>query len=105
VFLADFRSLCKFLAIKDQDGLGRPLKNVLTAKKGCFSGVLEEKQGVRARKIAFYFAFFHFFMLSCICKFLSDRTLRQAKPSKKNRAQKPTVGFPDFGIVPKSPLL
>jgi hypothetical protein len=43
-----FSNLCKFLAIKAQDGPGHPLKNVLTAKKGLFLGVLEEKQGVRA---------------------------------------------------------
>jgi hypothetical protein len=42
-----FRNLCKFLAIKAQDGLGHQLKNVLTAKKGLFWGVLEEKWGGR----------------------------------------------------------
>jgi len=50
---------CKFLSIKAKAGLARALKNVLTAKKGLFWGVLTGKQGVGARKRAFYFALFH----------------------------------------------
>jgi hypothetical protein len=46
--LCYFRNECKLLAIKAQDGHGPALKNVLTAKKGRFSGLLAEKRGVRA---------------------------------------------------------
>jgi hypothetical protein len=56
-----FRNLCKFLAIKPQDGPNTPLKNVLTAKKGHFLGVLEEKRGVCDLNKPFYFEFFEFF--------------------------------------------
>jgi hypothetical protein len=50
--------LCKFLAIKAQDGLGHPLKNVLTAKKGPFFGRFGRKTGgPRLKKIILFCVF------------------------------------------------
>jgi hypothetical protein len=41
-------------------------KNVLTAKKGRFLGVLAEKRGFRALKKPFYFEFFGVLELFCL---------------------------------------
>src|SRR5580658_4006098 len=92
-----FKKLCKLLAIKAQVGLAPPPKNVLTAKKGLFWGVLEEKRGGRALKKPFYFAFFRFLGTSSICKPLSINNLHGFSAFHKNRAKKPTVGFSPFG--------
>jgi hypothetical protein len=75
--------LCKFFAIKAQDGLAHPLKNVLTAKMGLFLGVLEEKQGVRALKKHFILGFFGFWGVSCLAsRCLSAPSITLTPPKK-----------------------
>ena len=74
-------------------GPGRSRKNVLTAKKGHFLGVLAGKRGVDAKKKTFSFALFHVLVVLFICLSLSNSVLQILKGSKKNRAEKPTVGF------------
>jgi hypothetical protein len=87
------RILCKLHAIKAKAGLGCALKNVLTAKKGLFLGVLPVKQEVRANKKAFYFELCHGLVVFFVCKSLSVRIFQKIQPCKKNRAEKPIVGF------------
>jgi hypothetical protein len=59
--------LCKFLAIKAQDGLGGPQKKRTDSKKGPFFGRFGRKTGgVRHIKKAFYFEFFPFLRIFCI---------------------------------------
>jgi hypothetical protein len=87
------RNFCKFLSIKDKVRLNDPLKNVMTARKGLFWGVLAGKQGMLWRKKAFYFALFHVLVVFRVCKLLSVRIFRQIFRFKINRAEKPTVGF------------
>jgi hypothetical protein len=74
-------------------GPGSPLKNVLTAKKGLFWGVLAGKQGFCAIRKSDFFAFFHVWAVFCSCKWLSASLFRKIAASPKNRAGKPTVGF------------
>jgi hypothetical protein len=66
--------------------MNTPPKNVLTAKKGLFWGVLEEKRGGSREKKAFYFAFLRVFGDGLLGKPLSIRNLHRTEPSKKNRA-------------------
>jgi hypothetical protein len=47
---------------KAQGGGRQAPKNVLTVKKGRFLAVLAGKRGFCADKIAFFLAFFHFFV-------------------------------------------
>jgi hypothetical protein len=56
-------------------------------------GVLAAKQGVCADKKAFYFALIHVLVVFCVCKLLSVRIFPKIRAAKKNRAEKPTVGF------------
>jgi hypothetical protein len=39
------------------------------------------------------FALYHVLMVFCICMSLAGSLFQNIKPSKKNRAEKPTVGF------------
>jgi hypothetical protein len=88
-----FGNGCKFLSIKVERRHGGALINVLTAKMGRFLAVLAEKRGVRAKKMSFYFGLFRF-LGSFLCgKPLMASNLQNPEPSRKNRAQKPTVGF------------
>ena len=87
------RNLCKLYAIKAKVGLDRALKNVLTAKKGRFLGVLPGKKRFGAKEKAFYFALCHVLVVFSICKLLSVNLFPKNSASKINRAQKPTVGF------------
>jgi hypothetical protein len=80
-----FKNQCKLLSISNKDGHGRALTNVLTAKKGCFLGVLAEKRGVLEKKTPFFFALFHHlvvfsFASRCPAGFSSGRN-----PPKKSR--------------------
>ena len=68
-------------------------KNVLTAKMGPFLIVLAGKQGFSAGKKTLYFALFHVLVVFCVYKLLAGRIFRRIRGSKKNRAEKPTVGF------------
>jgi len=70
-----------------------PRKNVLTAKKGLFLEVSAGKQEFGAEKKTLYFALFHVLALACVSKLLSVRNLQRICGSKKNRAEKPTIGF------------
>jgi hypothetical protein len=54
---------------------------------------LAGKQGFLTIRKTDFFAFFHFFKRFCGCKPLMVRILQMTEGSKKNRAQKPTVGF------------
>jgi hypothetical protein len=60
---------------------------------GRFCGVLAEKQGARALKKDDFFGFFHFFEGFLSCKPLLVRNLQIKEAFRKNRAEKPTVGF------------
>jgi hypothetical protein len=68
-------------------------KNVLTAKKARFLGLLERNRGVGGLKKAFYFALFHVLVVFSALKLLSIKILRNMGARPKNRAKKPTVGF------------
>jgi hypothetical protein len=59
------RNQRKFFFVKDQDGPGRALKNVLTAKTGSFGGLMAEKRGGRSKKKTLYFVFFLCFGILC----------------------------------------
>jgi hypothetical protein len=63
-------------AIKAKVSLGGHRKNVLTAKSGCFLGVLAGKQGVDAEKKSFYFALFHVLVVFFVCRSLPGNLLR-----------------------------
>jgi hypothetical protein len=93
---------CKCLSIKGKAGLYRVLKNVLTAKKSLSLGVLAGKQRVGVEQKALYFALFHVLAAFCVCKSLFLRIFRKMVASKKNRAEKPTVGFCFLEVVPSS---
>jgi uncharacterized membrane protein len=60
-------------------------------------GVLAGKRGFERGNKAFYFALFHVFVVFFVCKSLSISLLQILEDSKKNRAEKPTVGFLIFG--------
>jgi hypothetical protein len=95
-FLPEKARSQKFSQVKRHQRLTMPwprLKNVLTAKKGLYLGVLAGKQGTGREKKSFYFALFHVLVVFCGCKFLSVRTFRKIFASKIIRAEKPTVGF------------
>ena len=77
---------CKLLAVKDEDSPRRIWKNVLTAKRGRFLGVLAAKQGFRTIKITLYFRFSRFFGGSWRCKPLMVINMQLSEGSKKNRA-------------------
>jgi hypothetical protein len=81
-----FTNQHNFFTIKVQDNRGITHKNVLTGKKGRFSGVLAGKRGFWAGKKPFYFAFLHVFVVFFVCKPLSIRNYRRIALSKKNRA-------------------
>jgi len=68
-------------------------KNVLTAKMSLFWVVLAGKQGIWPGKKALYFALFHVLVVFCVYKLLAGNIFRRMRASKKNRAEKPTVGF------------
>jgi hypothetical protein len=77
---------CKSLDIKAEDRPRRTWKNVLTAKRGRFLGVLAAKQAFLAIKITLYFAFLLFFQDSLCCKPLMVINMQLSEGSKKNRA-------------------
>jgi hypothetical protein len=54
---------------------------------------LAGKQVFWLKEKTLYFAFFHVFMVFCDCKGLSISGLGKMGAFKKNRAEKPTVGF------------
>jgi hypothetical protein len=87
------RDRCKFLSIKAKAGIERASKNVLTEKRGLFLGVLAGKQGFGAKKTSLYFALFHVLVVFCVGKSLTGRTFPKIEAFKKNRAEKPTIGF------------
>jgi hypothetical protein len=74
-------------------------KNVLTAKMSLFRVVLAGKQGLNAGKKTLYFALFHVLVVFCVYKLLAGKIFRRMWGSKKNRAEKPTVGFCFLGVV------
>jgi len=80
------RNQRKFLSIRALFRKGRALKNVLTAKKGLFWGVLAEKRGVRQKKNDVCSRVFALLRGLLSRKPLRARTLRGADPLQKNRA-------------------
>ena len=46
-----------------------------------------------AGKKTLYFAIFHVLVVFCVCKLLAGKIFRRMRGSKKNRAEKPTIGF------------
>jgi len=54
---------------------------------------LAGKQGVDTQNKTFYFVFFPLLVVRDSRKSLLDRIFRRMNASKKNRAEKPTVGF------------
>jgi len=60
---------------------------------------LAAKRGFGAGKKAFYFALFQVLAGFCFCRLLSASILQISEGSKKNRAEKPTVGFLFSGVV------
>jgi hypothetical protein len=87
------RNQRKFLSVKAKDGPGRALKNVLTAKNGRFWGPFGRKTGGPLQKKDTFFRVFSIFGDFVPRKRLKLRMFHRFDPSKKNRAQKPTVGF------------
>jgi hypothetical protein len=83
----------KFLSVKAKYGPGRALKNVLTAKNGRFWGPFGRKTGGPLQKKDTFFRVFSIFGDFVPRKRLKLRMFHRFDPSKKNRAQKPTVGF------------
>jgi hypothetical protein len=81
----DFRKFCKSHAINISLDPCRPRKNVLTAKKGLFLGVLAGKRGAKAMKKAFYFSRFgDFFRLQVVVRQpLADSGRLQKKSCRK----------------------
>jgi hypothetical protein len=55
----------------------------LTEKNGLFLGVLAAKQGVRAKKITLFFAFFYFCVLLAFASRCAPVTSGGRSPSKK----------------------
>jgi hypothetical protein len=51
------------------------------------------KQGFCLIRKTDYFAFFHVFVLFLVCNALPVSIFRKIQALKKNRAEKPTVGF------------
>jgi len=60
---------------------------------GLFLCVLAGKPGVGVKTKTLYFALFHVLVVFCVYKLLAGKVFRRIRGSKKNRAQKPTVGF------------
>jgi hypothetical protein len=79
-----FRNQCKFLSIKAKGGRGRAFKNVLTAKRGRFLGVLAEKRGVPEKKNTIFFSLFHFFVVFCFASHCPAGFSSGRNPSKKS---------------------
>jgi hypothetical protein len=65
----------------------------MTAKNVRFQGLLAGKTGFAAGEKTLFFAIFHVFVVFGVCKWLTVRIFQRKNLSKKNRAQKPTVGF------------